>query len=667
MSLDVVRRAQPPPGREGGPALRQPAQRRGRLAAPDRPVGHREPAASRSSATSPARCEGGPKLAYAPRDARVAARARVPREPAHRAARRPRRGARVLHADGGAAPLARLRDRRRGGEGRLARAARRDGLHQPRAALGDRVQVPAGGEDHQAQEHHGEHRPHRAGHAVRGARAGVRRWLHRADVDAAQPGRGRAQGRARRRHRGGAQGRRRDPRGGRSGARRPQARRPQVEVPRDVPVRARPAAGPARRRGRRPLRERRLPDAARAEDHVLRRPRPGWTSRASARSACASWSPPGSSRTPATSTRSRQEQLVALERMGEISARNLLDGDRGLQDAAARAGDRRRSASATSGPTAAAALSRALAQPRPDHGGRPRDARPRSTASARSSPRASTRGSPCRRTARWSRSCAPPASTLEGPEPRDARRRADARRAARSCSPAGSRSSPREEAEAAIAARGGKVTGSVSKKTSYVIVGENPGSKLAKAEQLGVTASTRTALLRAAASTGPPRDRDDEGVDDDGRQVRDRRHRRAVHDAGRARARSASSPAPRCRRRRSTSTTRWRRSRRRSSPRSSFWSPPGQSVFSKVKLDLRRLLHGGQEYTFHGPPPAAGHRAHGADPGRRDLREGRQARRHDDLRRHRHRVPRRRRARSSPRPASTAIETGKPATAKEGA
>jgi len=38
----------------------------------------------------------------------------------------------------------------------------------------------------------------------------------------------------------------------------------------------------------------------------------------------------------------------------------------------------------------------------------------------------------------------------------------------------------------------------------------------------------------------------------------------------------------------------------------SFWSPPGQSVFSKVKMDLRRLLHGGQEYTFHGPPPVAG-------------------------------------------------------------
>jgi N-terminal half of MaoC dehydratase len=37
-----------------------------------------------------------------------------------------------------------------------------------------------------------------------------------------------------------------------------------------------------------------------------------------------------------------------------------------------------------------------------------------------------------------------------------------------------------------------------------------------------------------------------------------------------------------------------------------FWSPPGNSIFSKVKLDLRRVLHGGVEYVFHGPPPAAG-------------------------------------------------------------
>jgi DNA ligase (NAD+) len=45
----------------------------------------------------------------------------------------------------------------------------------------------------------------------------------------------------------------------------------------------------------------------------------------------------------------------------------------------------------------------------------------------------------------------------------------------------------REEAESAIASRGGKVTSSVSKKTSYVVAGESPGSKLARAEQLGTT------------------------------------------------------------------------------------------------------------------------------------------------------------------------------------
>jgi DNA ligase (NAD+) len=50
----------------------------------------------------------------------------------------------------------------------------------------------------------------------------------------------------------------------------------------------------------------------------------------------------------------------------------------------------------------------------------------------------------------------------------------------------GTLSKPREEIAALIKSAGGKVTDSVSKKTDYVVVGEAAGSKLAKAQQLGV-------------------------------------------------------------------------------------------------------------------------------------------------------------------------------------
>jgi DNA ligase (NAD+) len=72
----------------------------------------------------------------------------------------------------------------------------------------------------------------------------------------------------------------------------------------------------------------------------------------------------------------------------------------------------------------------------------------------------------------------------------------------------------RDAATEAIQQRGGKVTGSVSKKTGFVVVGESPGSKYDKAVSLGVPILDEAGFevllaegpdaARGVAATGPP-------------------------------------------------------------------------------------------------------------------------------------------------------------------
>lgn len=64
----------------------------------------------------------------------------------------------------------------------------------------------------------------------------------------------------------------------------------------------------------------------------------------------------------------------------------------------------------------------------------------------------------------------------------------------------------RDDAKAMIEAAGGKVAGSVSKKTHYVVAGEEAGHKLEKAQSLGVTVLDEAGLqllLAQAAGDAP--------------------------------------------------------------------------------------------------------------------------------------------------------------------
>ena len=58
----------------------------------------------------------------------------------------------------------------------------------------------------------------------------------------------------------------------------------------------------------------------------------------------------------------------------------------------------------------------------------------------------------------------------------------------------------RDEAKKLIEDAGGKVTGSVSKKTDYVVAGADAGSKLDKAKQLGVDVIDESAMEKLLRS-----------------------------------------------------------------------------------------------------------------------------------------------------------------------
>jgi DNA ligase (NAD+) len=61
----------------------------------------------------------------------------------------------------------------------------------------------------------------------------------------------------------------------------------------------------------------------------------------------------------------------------------------------------------------------------------------------------------------------------------------------------------REQAQAALEARGAKVSGSVSGRTSFVVAGASPGSKVARAEELGVPVLDEDAFLRLLSEGTP--------------------------------------------------------------------------------------------------------------------------------------------------------------------
>ena len=170
----------------------QPAQRRRRLPAPEGSRASPPSASCRSGATSWARSTAARRSPATTRRSSSCDRSASRSTPRSAWSTALGRGRRRLPALAGAPPRPRLRDRRRGGQGRRPGPARAARLHVEGAPRGPSPTSSRPRSAPPCSRHHGVDRAHRAGHAVRRARAGVRRRLDRRPGHPAQRGPGAA-------------------------------------------------------------------------------------------------------------------------------------------------------------------------------------------------------------------------------------------------------------------------------------------------------------------------------------------------------------------------------------------------------------------------------------------------------------------------------------------
>ena len=324
----------------------------------------------------------------------------------------------------------------------------------------------------------------------------------------AQRARGAAQGRADRRHRRRPQGRRRDPRGrsGRWSTCAPDDARA-FEMPTHCPecgTRAAPGEGGRRRH---PLPQRAvLPGAAAGAGLPRRRPRRVRHRGAGLRGGHRAHSreDAGSRRcgTRATCSASTEDRLAAVAAVhARRTARRRPTRSKLLDNLEAAKGQplwrvlvgavdpaRRPDRGAGAGP-------RVRLDGR-GSGPRPRRSWPPPTASGRRSPRRCASGSPSTGTPTWSTGGRPPGVRME--DERRRRRAAPAGRGHASWSPARWTASPGTRPPRRCRTRGGKVTGSVSKKTDFVVVGGQPGLQVRQGGAAGRADPGRGRLPGAA-------------------------------------------------------------------------------------------------------------------------------------------------------------------------